>query len=143
MLMHRLSVSDAAKVLGISVQAVHGRVNRGTIEHEREDGKIYVFLTDDDVENQQALNTDVHGVYNAYITSLKSEIESLKQDREVWQEEARRKDHLLAAALERIPALETAEEPRDSVVTANDDEAKGTVSPESEKQSWWRRMFAS
>jgi hypothetical protein len=141
MLMHRLSVSDAAKVLGISVQAVHGRVNRGTIEHEREDGKIYVFLTDDEVGNQQALNTDVHDVYNAYITSLKSEIESLKQDREVWQEEARRKDHLLAAALERIPALEASPEGTESPTTAGNGEDKGSIPPDTEMRSWWRRIF--
>ncbi len=103
--MHRLSVSDAAKVLGISVQAVHGRVNRGTLEHEREDGKIYVFLPDEQIADKQSFNTDVHDLYNTYIASLKSEIESLKQDREVWQEEARRKDHIIAALTERIPEL--------------------------------------
>jgi hypothetical protein len=139
--MQRLSVSDAAKALGVTVQAVHGRVNRGTLPHEREDGKIYVFLPDDEVGDQQTFNTDVHAVYNAYITSLKSEIESLKQDREVWQEEARRKDHLLAAALERIPALEAPPEGTESPTAPSNGEEKASVPPDAENRSWWRRIF--
>jgi hypothetical protein len=156
MLMQRLSVAEAAKVLGISVQAVHGRVNRGTIQHEREDGKIYVFLTDDEVGDQHTLNSDVHDVYNAYITSLRSEIESLKEDREEWKEEARRKDTIIAqmnqtlgAMIHRIPELEaptdTSPEATEHRVTDTDGQGKGAVSPEpqngSERLSWWRRLF--
>src|SRR5215204_7660948 len=100
--MQRLSVAEAAKVLGISQQAVHGRIKRETIEHDRgEDGKIYVYVEDNGVDQGVG-----NHVVNDYITSLKSEIESLKKDREVWQEEARRKDTIIMALTNRIPELE-------------------------------------
>jgi len=75
--MQRLTVSEAAKTLGVSAQAVHGRIKRETIEHEvGDDGKLYVYIPDDDVDN--SFNNTV---VNDYITALKSEIESLKADR--------------------------------------------------------------
>jgi len=139
----RLSVAEAAKVLGISQQAVHGRIKRETIEHDiGEDGKIYVYVEDNGVDSGVG-----NHVVNDYITSLKSEIESLKRDREVWQEEARRKDTIIMALTNRIPELEaTPEAPPDateSVVTDSDTESRGVVSQEGQNRSWWRRIFAS
>jgi hypothetical protein len=44
----RVSVPDAARLLGISVEAVRGRIKRGTLEHEKEeDGAVYVLLDAD------------------------------------------------------------------------------------------------
>jgi hypothetical protein len=62
-------------------------------------------------------------------------------------------DHLLAAALERIPAIEpppdtptpnSSPEPRESPQTFSEQQGSGTVSPEDagqEKSSWWKRVF--
>ena len=141
--MQRLSVAEAAKVLGISQQAVHGRIKRETIEHDiGEDGKICVYVEDNGVDSGVG-----NHVVNDYITSLKSEIESLKRDREVWQEEARRKDTIIMALTNRIPELEaTPEAPPDateSVVTDSDTESRGVVPQEGQNRSWWRRIFAS
>jgi predicted transcriptional regulator len=141
--MQRLSVAEAAKVLGISQQAVHGRIKRETIEHDTgEDGKIYVYVEDNGVEQGV-----VNSVVNDYITSLKSEIESLKADKEVWQEEARRKDTIIMALTNRIPELEaspeTPSEATEAPVKDSDSESKGVVPPETHKRSWWRRIFTS
>ena len=59
-------------------------------------------------------------------------------------EEIRRRDHLLAAALERIPALEappdtTLSEPRGSRETASEEAAKGTRLSESSRSPHRRR----
>jgi hypothetical protein len=136
--MNRMSVAEAARALGVSVQAVHGRVNRGTIEHEREDGMVYVYLSDEELGNQPVDNPVINEVYNAYIDSLKSEIQNLR-------EETRRKDHLLAAALERIPAIEAPSEPAESPVSPSETQSRGDVSPDpqnsSERLSWWRRLL--
>src|SRR5215213_8548541 len=149
-LMQRLSVAEAAKVLGISQQAVHGRIKRETIEHDiGEDGKIYVYVEDNGV----AKGVGNH-VVNDYITSLKSEIESLKKDREVWIEEAKRKDTIIAqinqtmgALIHRIPELEAPPEPTpeatEASVTDPDTTSRGVVSQEGQNRSWWRRIFAS
>jgi hypothetical protein len=147
----RLNVAEAARALGVSQQAIHGRIKRETIQHETgDDGRIYVFLPDEEVGDRPTANPVVNGVVNDYINALKSQIESLghqieslEHDREEWKEEARRKDHIIMALTQRIPELEAAEESRESVVTAGKDEAKGDVRPEAQKPSWWRRIFAS
>ena len=145
--MQKLSVSDAASKLGISVQAIHGRINRGTIEHTREDGRLYVFLPEGEEGNQPQDNNVVNEVFNSYITSLKSEIESLKEDREARIEEARRKDAIIMSLTQRIPELEAPieppSEPSESSVTDSDTESRGVVPPDSHNRSWWRRIFAS
>jgi predicted DNA-binding protein YlxM (UPF0122 family) len=141
-LMQRLSVAEAAKALGISQQAVHGRIKRETIEHDTgDDGKIYVYVEDNGVEQGV-----VNSVVNDYITSLKSEIESLKADKEVWQEEARRKDTIIMALTNRIPELEasseTPPEPSESSVRDSDTQSRGVIPQEPQNRSWWRRIFA-
>ena len=140
--MQRLSVAEAAKELGISQQAVHGRIKRETIEHDiGEDGKIYVWVDENRVENSVG-----KAVVNDYITSLKSEIESLKHDREVWQEEARRKDTIIMALTNRIPELEASpESPPDAPESPpkdSDTQSRGVIPPDQDRPSWWRRIFA-
>jgi hypothetical protein len=43
----RLTVAEASEVLGITVEAVRGRIKRGTLEHERDSGTVYVLLPAD------------------------------------------------------------------------------------------------
>ena len=144
--LQKLSVSDAAAKLGISVQAIHGRINRGTIEHIRENGRLYVFLPEEETHDQHSDNAVVKEVFNSYITSLKSEIESLKEDRKSWIEEARRKDAIIMSLTQRIPELEapseTTPEPSESPVTDSDTTSRGVVPPDQDRPSWWRRIFA-
>ena len=40
----RTTVSEAASILGISAEAVRGRIRRGTLPVEREGGAVYVLL---------------------------------------------------------------------------------------------------
>ena len=40
----RTTVAEAAEVLGISAEAVRGRIRRGTLPVEREGGTVYVLL---------------------------------------------------------------------------------------------------
>ncbi len=42
----RYTVIEAASVLGVGTDAVRKRVARGTIEHERAYGTVYVWLDD-------------------------------------------------------------------------------------------------
>jgi chromosome segregation ATPase len=157
----RLSVAKAAKVLGVSEQAVYARVKRGTIDHEKgEHGEITVFL-DPEQENGQTVDQSLDNpLVNDYITALKSEIETLKShteslitDREEWKEEARRKDTIIAqmnqtmgSLITRLPELEapqdTPPEATESPVTASDEENRGVIPPEPQNRSWWRRILA-
>jgi hypothetical protein len=143
----RLTVSEAASALGISAEAVRQRIKRRTLTTEKDhDGTVYVLLESDRMRTN-ADRTNDQALILTHLDHLEREVEFLRAElrrrEEKHQEENRRKDHLLAAALERIPELEAAEEPRDTVVTASEDEAKGDVPPEAQKSSWWRRIFAS
>jgi hypothetical protein len=84
------------------------------------------------------------------ITRAKDEtIELLRRELEIWQEESRRKDHLLAALTARIPELEPA---REAPVTASEEQEKGTrpqeqqkpeTSLDTERRSWRLRWFSA
>ncbi len=119
-------------MLGISVDAVRGRVRRGTIPHEREAGRVYVYVDTDQDAARTPDRTD------ELIATLR---EQLAAERAAHSE-ARR---LLAAALERIPPQIEPPEPRESPERAADAPPRGTVPAEpqtaSEPRSWWRRMF--
>ena len=84
------------------------------------------------------------------------EITYLREQAALWQEEARRKDHLLAAALEgatleRIPAPEESSEPREERVMDSEEPYSTHAPPIPEtpvseaqhkrKVPWWRAFF--
>jgi len=85
---------------------------------------------------------------------MQDQNEYLRRQLEVWQEEARRKDHIIAALTERIPELEPAweapPEPRESPEPVSDlrpgvDPQGSDAGPEtsvSRERSWWRRLFS-
>ena len=142
----RLSVRKAANRLGISEGALRQRLHRGSIESEKgEDGRVYVVITrDDNGDNDH--NTTEQGAGPDEITELlRQHNEFLRRELEVWQEEARRKDHIIAALTERIPELEPASESQESHVSASEESGKGSVPPEQEeppqRRSWLRTFF--
>jgi hypothetical protein len=61
----------------------------------------------------------------------------LKVEREASAELRR----IIAALTTRIPELEAPPEPRDAPVTPSEDSGKGETPPDTEKHSWWRRLF--
>jgi len=151
--LERQTIAEAAKKLEVTQEAIRARIRRGTIDHDKdESGKTHVYLTDVEAHDQQEDNAVVNGVVNDYITSLKSEIESLKQDREVWQEEAKRKDTIIMALTNRIPELEapstdsgqapseTTPEATEAPVADPNTQSRGVVPPEAQK-GFWRRIF--
>jgi hypothetical protein len=150
-----LSVAKAAKVLGVSEQAIYARVKRDTITHEKgENGEINVFLDPDERNGQTDKQPLDNTLVNDYITALKSEIETLKthtksleHDREEWKEEARRKDTIIMALTNRIPELEapvdTTPEATEGPVTDGNRENRGVVPPMRENRSWWRKIFTT
>jgi hypothetical protein len=150
--LERQTIAEAAKKLEVTQEAIRARIRRGTIEHDKDEtGKTYVYLTEEETHNQSDTNTVVNGVVNDYITSLKSEIESLKADREVWQEEAKRKDAIIMALTNRIPELEApsdmSSDVTESRVSPAEEGSRGSAHSDpqnaSERVSWWRKIFSS
>jgi len=135
----RLTVSEAAKRLEVSTEAIRQRIRRGTIEYEQDDdSKYYVYL-----QSTEGVENSVHNN-----DALQDHIDTLKRELELRNEELRRKDHIIAALTERIPAIEAAPaspEPSESPVSHSDDASRGRSPDEdqspSQHRSWWRRVL--
>ncbi len=127
----RLDVNQAAEALGISTDAVRKRARRGTLDAgKNEDGSLFVWLDNGTPNGTPPGSTPTQ----AHLDSLQEQIEFLRRELE-------RKDHLLAAALERIPAIEAPRDEPERVETGPDTEgAQEAAQPRSER-SWWRRLF--
>jgi hypothetical protein len=96
----RTTVAEAAEVLGISAEAVRGRIRRGTLPVERERGTVYVLLeipVDHRTTADQPRTTDrPDDRTDLLIAELQNRVRSL--------EEANRENRRIIAALtQRIP----------------------------------------
>jgi hypothetical protein len=145
---HRYTVHEAALLMGLSVDAVRKRAERGTLKREKApDGTVYILLdVDQPATGRSASQSTV-------VDSLNEQVEYLRRELEIRNDELRRKDHLLAAALERIPAIEPPETPEASESSApasdtaaeprstTEEQQEQTSRPQEEQRSWWRRMF--
>ena len=135
----RVDLREAAEVLDTSVDAVRKRIQRGTLESEKADGKVYVWLDD----GAPRSDTD------ALISEMRAHNETLREQLEAERQAHAEARRLLAAALERIPPqLEAPQEPSESPETAESPGPRERpISPEespqegTQRRSWWRRLF--
>ena len=143
----RLTVAQAAEVLGITEGAVRSRIKRGTLRTMKEGGTVYVRLGGGTSQANQTTDTGVLGDQSPLIEALRDQIEDLRRERDEWREQARITDRLLSAAMERIPAIEAPDEASESTETAA--EAADSAEPhpatggaqEGARRPWWRRVF--
>ena len=137
----RVTTKEAAEALGISVEAVRKRIERGQLGHERVDGRVYVYLDGDRTKS----GPDVEVESNALISEMQARIELLERQLEQANERDRENRRLLAAALERIPPqLDPPSEAPEARVTPSEPVPNTKSSPEAEtggERPWWRRVF--
>jgi hypothetical protein len=133
--------------LGITVDAVRSRVKRGTIDHERKGGRVYVLLGDDESRPGRDQYTD-QGVDQGttapedrtaeLIATLREQLQAERQA----HAEARR---IIAGLVERIPAIEAPADAPGSPVRGEDDADRVDDVPQQPQgalsRPWWRRMF--
>jgi hypothetical protein len=141
--LEKLTVAQAAALLGTSQDAVRKRIQRNTIKWDKDDsGHIHVYL--DPSETSQATDQDES---KTSVEILRGQVAYLQEVIRTRDEEIRRRDHLLAAALERIPAIEappdsSSSEPRGDPQTAAEEPGEGRTAPKAEKPaSWWRKLL--
>src|SRR5215218_3185912 len=137
----RLTVREAAAELGTTSEGVRSRIKRGTLRTERESGRVWVILDTDQPRPGGAPTGDRADDRAELVDELRERVAFLERELETRTEENRRKDHLLAAALERIPAIEAPESPETPSDSAGD-----TVTPseaETPAEPWWRRWFGA
>ncbi len=139
----RVTLRDAAMILGISKEAVRKRVQRGTLRSEMgADGRRYVYLDEakpggDTVPPEREPGEHDRGeASDVLVDTLR---EQLAAEREANRENRR----IIAALTQRIPALESPE-PRDAPENAAEPRPP-TETPASDtgqpRTPWWRRFF--
>jgi hypothetical protein len=144
----RTTVAQAAEVLGISAEAVRGRIRRGTLPVEREGGSVYVLLDEQLGDRTTADQPRTTGDRPDDRTDL---LIAELQDRVRSLEEANRENRRIIAALtSRIPAIEAPPEARESPETAEEQQGRGQPRPDTpgaqeatQPRPWWRRMFGT
>ncbi|HET6261563.1 MAG TPA: hypothetical protein VFG99_04920 [Chloroflexia bacterium] len=154
-----MTTREAAETLGISVEAVRKRIERGQLHHEREDNRVYVYLDKD----QTMSGHDVEGeVTGALVESLQDQVSYLREQLAAERRANDENRRLLLAALERIPpqleapqgdidpeARESPEHPEPTEKETTTRSGGGAqaategpqTTPVSHPRPWWRRVF--
>jgi hypothetical protein len=141
----RTTVSEAAEILGISAEAVRGRIRRGTIPVEREGGTVYVLIEGTERHRTTGDQSRTTGDQPSDRTDL---LIAELQDRVRSLEEANRENRRIIAALtSRIPAIEAPQESPEAPETAEEAPDRAEPRPatataqEGVQRSWWRRVL--
>src|SRR4028119_748160 len=150
----KVTVQEASDRLDASVDAVRQRIKRGKLERAEADDptdpRVYVWLDLDQTDARHKAEVEdesANGNGGPLVESLQAQVGHLLRELEIRNEELRRKDHLLAAAIERIPPQLEAPKPQNGSSGAA--EGAGRPEPQSAARGtqedahvpWWRRMF--
>jgi Helix-turn-helix domain len=142
----RTTVSEAAEILGISAEAVRGRIRRGTIPVVREGGTVYVLIEGTERHRTTGDQSRTIGDQPGDRTDL---LIAELQDRVRSLEEANRENRRIIAALtSRIPAIEAPSDERESPETVEGEperaepwSAAAEAQASTQRRPWWRRVF--
>jgi chromosome segregation ATPase len=147
---NRVSVYQAAEIMGVTVDAIRKRVSRGTISHERdEDGRVWVALdTDQDAASKVRDADQPQSASDALISEMRNRIAFLEQEMEAWREESRRKDTIIMNMTEAMkalnpPAPEASSEARESDVSPGPIGELGELREELDAERTRREMAES
>ena len=152
----RVPVEEAAKILGITANAVRKRVERGTLRSARDGDARYVLLDTDmprpaaDMPNgrptDQALMVARLENEVGFLRELvRSRDEELRREREAREEAERRHDTIIMRMAQRIPELEAPRDGRETATAEPDREnphpATSGAQEGAGRRSWWRTWF--
>ena len=148
-----LTVANAARILGVSKQAVRQRIYRDTIPHRKaSDGTVYVHITEHNSESNGETNGKSYAenigsaedVMRERIDELKDRIGFVERQLEREQAASAELRLIIAQLSRRVPELEAPPEQRESSVIASKESGKGTDrgdEEEPQQRSWWRRLL--
>jgi hypothetical protein len=153
----RMTVAQAAVLLGLSEDAIRSRLKRGTLSKEKDaDGTVFVVLdggrpttngdrpTTDQTTDQSAL-----ALMQAHLDSLGEQLTYIRDQLDQEREANRENRRIIAGLVQRVPELGPAYEPRDAPETATEEPEGSDPLPATEeaqedaqpRSSWWRRFF--
>ena len=161
----RLTVPEAAEVLGITVDAVRGRVRRDKLYAKNENGTVYVWVDvpeDADRRGPSEASQRPSDDQSARVEDLKEQVEYLRRQLDEEREARRRADLILgqlsqanAEQARTIRALEAPrgpeEEPPEDAETVEEAPEGAEPRPDApgpqtaregpRARPWWRRVF--
>jgi len=148
---YRVTVQEAAKRLGVKEGAIRKRIERGTIESEKdesENGRVYVYVDeppveDNDTGHDNGYDTGYDTGYDAsYPAGYDMLIRSQQEQIEFLRRELERKDAILLNMTEGLKSLEAPRETPEEPETASP-EMEGVETPlaQEQRRSWLHRFF--
>jgi hypothetical protein len=139
------TVKEAAEVLGITVDAVRGRIRRGTLDSVKVNGVVYVLLDATNREQQSDRSATEAGDGPQLAHDQSELVGELRGQIDWLRREVERKDTIIMQMAQRIPELEPASEPPGSPVSPSEgEEGRGTAQGQQEpaqRRSWLYRFF--
>ena len=144
----RYTVREAAEVLGTTVDAVRGRIRRGTLDSMKVDSVVYVLLDevsrDRHTDRSEATIDEPHTMSGPSPDQLEL-VGDLRDQIEWLRREVERKDTIIMQMAQRIPELDLPRETGAASETASP-RSNGGTAPEdsqepSERRSWLYRFF--
>jgi excisionase family DNA binding protein len=136
----RITVPEAAELLGVTQSAVRKRIQRGTIPWDKDtEGRTYVYVdlaeTRLEIEEDRSQDASPGQSRDEVLEVYKEQVEFLHRELE-------RKDAIIMSLTQRIPELEPLPESRHASETATEESDRGDVPPEQQKRrSWLFRFF--
>jgi hypothetical protein len=141
----RHTVKEAAEVLGTTVDAVRGRIRRGTLDSVKLDDVVYVLLDATNRERQSDKSATHAADTRQQIADQAELVGELRGQIDWLRREVERKDTIIMQMAQRIPELEAPSEPRDAPERGSEGTDGGEMSPEqqepAERRSWLYRFF--
>ena len=146
----RLTVPQAAEALGVTVDAVRGRIRRGKLEAEHDAGTVYVWIDAPEVADSRGPSATSHGPSTGQaerIEDLREQVAYLREQLEEANERDRENRRIIAALTSRIPAIEAPQETSGSAETVDEEPERAEPRPATEgaqegaHRPWWRRML--
>ena len=149
----RVSVQEAAEHLGTTVDAIRKRVQRDTIDHDKDDdGRVWILLDTDRTRHATDQDSTGHrqdSESGALISEMRGRIEDLREQLEAERQAHAEARRIIAGLVERLPAIEAPTEPLGGPETAEEQPERAEPRPatgetqEGARRPWWRRVFGS
>ena len=164
----RVTVAEAAEILGVTVEAVRGRIKRGRLEAERTPEGVFVLLAADQPDDRTRPADDQQTDQSAYrtvgaeefIEEMRDRIQDLREQLASERRANEENRRIIAALTQRIPEIEAPPEQEATTTTSAPGapeaatEQPGRVGPQTEverpqegaeqppkRRSWWREFF--
>ncbi len=116
-----VDVSEAARELGISTDAVRKRIARGSLKAEKENGGVYVWLDANGAEAGREAQAEREALIEPKDPAIRILEDQLREEREA----RRRADAIIAQLVQanatlaqRVPELPAAQEPAETTESA-------------------------